>query len=276
MTTLTVTATQTAETFQGMLLRVIVLTGAVTAASQPGGTVVTSTAYNASITTTVTGSIVYGAYTSGHDTAVAEPLCTLIDNFDDATNFEFYGSFRTTSATGTPGATLVGSSTAYDGFGGMAAAEILPNGTLTEDASAPAVVTSSTLTALTTASFTPPDGSLIVALIGSDGSGAGTTTVSVTDTGGGLTWIPLAEANAGNQEYAGVWIAQVPTGGTDGIVTGVAASIQVQGGIGAASNGSTDTSPAYAITATDLGSEWVNVTNAQGAPDTTVATWTAP
>jgi hypothetical protein len=97
----------------------------------------------------------------------------------------------------------------------MAAAEILASGTIAEDASAPAVVSSNTLTALTTASFTPPDGSLIVVLIGSDGDGSGTTTMAVTDTGG-LTWTPLAQANASNQEYAGVWVAQVPSGSTSG------------------------------------------------------------
>jgi hypothetical protein len=213
VTTLTVTATQGGGTFQGMLLRVKVLTGAAIAASQTGGTVVTSTTYGASLTTTVTGSVVYGALTAGSGGFTAEPLCTLIDNYNDGTNFEQYGSFRTTSATGTPGSTLVGASAPAYTLGGMAAAEILPSGTIAEDASAPAVVTSNTLTALTTASFTPPAGSLIVVMIGSDGDGASTTTMTVTDTGGGLTWIPLAQANAGNQEYAGVWIAQVPAAG---------------------------------------------------------------
>jgi hypothetical protein len=220
--TLTVTATQGGGTFGGMLLRVLVLTN--TATVQNGATVFTSAAYNASITTTVTGSRVYGATTSGHDVPVAEPLCTFIDAYSDATNLEYYGSFRTTSATGTPGATLVGSSTAYDGFGGMAAAEILPNGTITEDGSAPVVVTSDTLTALTTASFTPPDGSLLVALIGSDGSGSATTTMTVS--GGGLTWTEQAKANASNQEYAGVWIARVAAAAAAG--SGVAKSRQHQ------------------------------------------------
>src|SRR5882724_6399783 len=191
-----------------MLLRVKVLTGAAAAASQAGAHVVTSTAYNATITTTVTGSRVYGALTAGQNAFTAEPSCTIIDDYSDSTNFEEYGSFRTTAATGTPGATLVGSSLAYNGFGGMAAAEILPAGTIAEDASGPAAVTSNTLTALTSASFTPPDGALLVALIGSDGSGSATTTMTVA--GGGLTWTPLAEANASSQEYAGVWVAQVP------------------------------------------------------------------
>ena len=41
----------------------------------------------------------------------------------------------------------------------------------------------------------------------------------------------------------------------------------------------TDTSPAYAATATDLGGgtgSWTSPANAQGSADTTYATWTAP
>jgi hypothetical protein len=217
MTTLTVTATQGGATFAGMLLRVKVLTGAAAAASQPGGTlVVTATAAHGNITTTQTGSLVYGALSadSAAGSFAAEPLCTLIDNYNDSAHGEQYGSFRTTSATGTPGSTLVGSSTA-NANPNCAAAEILQSGTITEDASSPAVVVSNTLTALTTASFTPPPGSLIVVLIGSDGAANGTTTttMAVTDTGGGLTWIPLAQAASTSTEYAGVWIAQVPAGG---------------------------------------------------------------
>ncbi len=75
------------------------------------------------------------------------------------------------------------------------------------------MVTSNTLTALTSASFTPPANSLIVVMVGSDGAAAGTaTTMAVTDTGGGLTWAEKAKANSTTSTYAGVWIAQVPAG----------------------------------------------------------------
>jgi hypothetical protein len=211
VTTLTVTATQGGGTSKGMLLRVKVLTGAALAASQAGAHIAVAAANSGSIITTVTGSVVYGALTNGGTSYTAEPLCTLIDNFADTVNTEQYGTFRTTSATGTPGSTLVGSSTA-GGFDDIAAAEILAAGTITEDGSAPAVATTTALTALTTASFTPPPGSLIVVLIGSSGAANGTTstTMAVTDTGGGLTWIPLAQAASTATCYAGVFIAQVP------------------------------------------------------------------
>jgi len=211
---MTVTATQGGAAYRGMLLRVKVLTGAAAAASQTGATATSTAACNASITTTATGSVVYGGLSSGNVSFTAEPSCTLFDNYQDTTNNESYGSFRTTSATGTPGAVTVGSSTSGTGYTDIAAAEILPSGTITEDSSAPAVVTSDTATALTTASFTPPAGSLIVALIGTDGAASGSTdtTMTVTDTGGGLTWTQLAQAASPSTCYAGVWIAQVPGG----------------------------------------------------------------
>lgn len=210
-TALTVTATQGGGTSAGMLLRVKVLTGA--ALAQTEATVASSTALNGTITTTVTGSIVYGAL-SGDAAAgafSAEPLCTLTDNFHDTSNGEYYGSFRTTSATGTPGSTLVGSTTA-NANRNLAAAEILPNGTIAEDASAPAVATTMTATAVTTASFTPPAGSLLVAIVPSDGAAGGTLT-TMTVSGGGLTWTELVHAASASTCYAGVWVAQVPAGG---------------------------------------------------------------
>src|SRR6516164_5675468 len=54
---------------------------------------------------------------------------------------------------------------------------------------------------------TPPPGSLLVALVSADG-GSGVNTVTVT--GGGYAWTEKSKANGATNDYAGVWIADVP------------------------------------------------------------------
>jgi len=208
---MTVTATQVNHPANGMALRVMVLTNC--AATQNGAVKTADAAQRVTITTTVTGSQVYGAAVASPHSAsayTAEPLSTAIDNINDATNNEQYLTFKSTSATGTPGPTLHGFDSAQSG--GCCALEVLPNGTITEDASAPPLADNAgvfSVTTVTTASFTPPAGSLLVALVSSDG-GSGITTMSVTDTGGGLSWSEPVKANVSSSDYAGVWIAQVP------------------------------------------------------------------
>lgn len=209
---LTVTATQGGASANGLLLRVKVLTGV--AATQNGATASAAATCSVSITTTVTGSRVYGAVSNGAGIA-ADASTTLIDNFTDSTNSEVYGSFKATSATGTPGAVAVGAS-GGDAFGDVAAVEILASGTITEDASGPVVVTTMTATTVTTASFTPPPGALLVAMIGSDGAANGSTVTTMTVTGGGLTWTQAAHAATPGSCYAGVWTAQVPAASNSG------------------------------------------------------------
>jgi hypothetical protein len=214
---MTVTATQGTTPSNGMQLSIKVLTNAAVAGSQSGASFISSTAINGSIVTTVAGSIVYIAVTN-ENVVAAEPLCTIINSFHDTTNLEYYTSLRTTSATGTPGSTLVGC-TGTASFPGIAAQEILAAGTITEDGSAPIPATTMTATAVTSASFTPPAGSLIVAMIACNGAGSGSAeTCTVTDTGGGLTWIQKAHTTAAASLYAGVWIASVPGGGATGIL----------------------------------------------------------
>jgi WD40 repeat protein len=214
----TVTATQGGSTGNGMILRVMVLTQA--AATQNGATANTNFAsltntHTLSITTTQTGSRVYGAIEwSSNSAATAAALTTLIDDVADATNQDEYVTFKATSLTGTPGATTLGATSAGTATGPFAMAEIKTAGTLTEDASGPAVASTTTATAVTTASFTPPGGSLLVALVSSDG-GAGTCTMALSDTSGlGLSWVEQVKNNAA--DYAGVWIAQMPSAATSG------------------------------------------------------------
>lgn len=209
---ITVTATQGGTTANGLALRVFVLTQA--AATQNGATanaaINSSTAFTASITTTQTGSRVYGAAANGSNSSFsAAASTTLVDDIADATNTERYGTFKATSLTGTPGATILGLTAAAASTGPLAMAEIKTAGTLTEDGSAPAVASTTSATTVTTASFTPPGGSLLVALVASDG-GAGVTTMTVS--GGGLTWTEQVKNNPSAGDYAGVWIAQVAAG----------------------------------------------------------------
>lgn len=217
----TVTATQTAGTRNGILLRVFVLTGAAAVAGQNGDKKTQSgaAAHQVTLTPGATGSRIYGAITDGTNATVpANSGTTMVDNSVDNTNTYCYATCKSTSLT-TAGVNVTNFGTAASFQGGIAAAEIKKSGTLAEDASAPAVASTTAGTSVTSASFTPPAGALLVALVASDGAVAAATNVSVSDSGG-LTWTALAEAHTSGNGYAGVWIADVPSGATG---TGAAA-----------------------------------------------------
>lgn len=207
----TVTARQTGVTAAGTSIRLIVLTGAAASASQTGAIAGqhATAAQQVSITTTVTGSQVYGAmWTATTGTFTANGNTTMIDNVHEADGL-IHGTCRTTTATGTPGAITIGAS-APTTSGSIALAEILPNGTITQDASGPPFVYANTGVSATTAAFTPPNGSLLVAVAVSNG-GAGVVTMQIVDTSGlGLNWIQLSAQNASSAAYAGVWVADFP------------------------------------------------------------------
>jgi hypothetical protein len=213
VTSYTVTGSTTNNTFGGGLLQVQVLDNAALAATP--ATATSTSAYNCSITTTVTGSMVFGAVSNltANATFTAESGTTILTDFADTTHTAEYGSFRTTSTTGTPGPTTVGSSTTFNTNYGCCALEILASGgTLTIDGSSPAVVDSATLTSLTTASFTPPAGTLLVAMLVADGAFAGTQVATVSSTPS-LMWterINVNAAEAGLSGYLGVWTATIP------------------------------------------------------------------
>src|SRR5260370_15542137 len=186
-----------------MAVRVLVLGGA--AAVQNGATTslggLSAGPAQASITTTVTRSRVYGTITCSPNGALtANGVTTLIDNIADAVNSEQYAPCKATSATGAPGAVTIGSST-VPGGGSVVLAEILPvtGQTIIEDASGPAAASTTSATAVTTASFTPPDSSLLVALASSDG-GSGVTTIGVSC--GGPTSTRLSSANVAHADHA--------------------------------------------------------------------------
>jgi len=203
-TAITVTATQGGTTANGLALRVMVLTGA--AVLQNGGTASATNASSTSITTTQTGSRVYGAMVGPNAASTPNGITTQIDDIADAVNGMRYATFKATSLTGTPGATTIGDTNA--GCQGVALFEVLTDSALWEDLSAPAVASTTSATAVTTASFTPPGDSLLVALVSSDG-GSGVTTMDVQ--GGGLIWTQMAASNVTARDYVGVWIARVAT-----------------------------------------------------------------
>jgi hypothetical protein len=203
-TAITVTATQGGTTANGLALRVMVLTGA--AVLQNGGTASATNASSTSITTTQTGSRVYGAMIGPNAVSTPNGITTQIDDIADAVNGMRYATFKATSLTGTPGATTIGDTNA--GCQGVALFEVLTDSALGEDLSAPAVASTTSATLVTTASFTPPGDSLLVALVSSDG-GSGVTTMDVQ--GGGLIWTQMAASNVTARDYVGVWIARVAT-----------------------------------------------------------------
>ena len=222
MTSYTVTATATNNTFGGGLLQVEVLDNAALAGTPAVGS--SSTAFNCSVTTTVAGSFVFGALANeaASTTFAASSGCTIISQASMNAGGAQGGSFRTSSGTGTPGATTVGSSTTFPGTYGAAALEILASGgTLSVDGSSPAVVSSLTATSFTTASFTPPGSNILVAMFADTGtqSGGTATNVATVSSSPALTWTEQVNVNvneSGTYAYAGVWTAVVPAASTPG------------------------------------------------------------
>ena len=212
---ITVTATQGGTgTEGGIALQVKVLTGA--AAIQNGATGsdgTTLTAGQKSITPNATGSYIYGAVTNGASSTAftANGSTTFFQNVPDVANGDCFGTFRATSTTTLATPVTVGASAPSGQAAGTfnwCAAEILASGTLAEDASSPAGVSSTSATTVSTASFVPPAGSLLVAMVSSGYAGSGTLTMTVS--GGGLTWTQIASETT---DLASVWIAQIQTPG---------------------------------------------------------------
>jgi phage tail-like protein len=214
-TTLSITATQEGVgTNTGMLMRVKVLTGANLHAFGNTATANLDTAANPQIvmSNTVVSSQIYQVYLTTQSATAYTALAgtTFTDNVADTTNTLYYGTARTTSATSTPGVLTLGSSTPMSPISGNACAlEILPNGTITESGTAPAVADTFVGTAVTSAVFTPPQGSLLVVMIAADASNAGVNEIQVTDTLG-LIWTQNVVLSVQNQGYVGIWTAFVP------------------------------------------------------------------
>ena len=220
-TSLAVTAAQSGTgTSDGIALTVKVVTGA-------SGSPIGATAESAAVTTpelaitpSGTGSWVYGALVDASSaatfTAAANTTFTQNQYWSaDATTFATFRGTGTTTAS-TP-VTL--GATAPAGTAGqfaIALLEIKTSGTLAEDASSPAAAYTTTATAVSTASFAPPPGSLLVAMVSSDDAGTAnqSMTMGVSDSSG-LTWTRQVTASftsgSGTSQVATVWTAVAPS-----------------------------------------------------------------
>ena len=216
---LSVTATQAGSgTHNGLALTVKAVTGG---AASPIGATATSnsvTTPELAITPAATGSWVYGAVTIGGASATytAAANTTFTQNHLSTVA---YGTFRSTSTVtgGTP--VTVGATAPAAASGiilvGLLEIQVAAGAVLAEDASSPATVFTTAAITATTASFTPPGGSLLVAMVSSNLSGTAgqSMTMSITDSYG-LTWTEQVVASYvnGASTFAGssIWTALVP------------------------------------------------------------------
>jgi hypothetical protein len=202
---LKVTAAGGGGATSGILLRVRVLDNAGLAVPLNTGTQAASASQAADVTFTpeATGSLAYSAVSAGGATPAAGAGNTAIDSVAD------HGTYVST-ATLTANTPFTAGSSSTPAAGGAAALEVLKyGGTITADASSPAVVNATGATTATTAAFTPPTGAnLILALVSANG-GTGVVSMTVTDSHG-LTWTQAAAENAAGNGYAGIWYAYTP------------------------------------------------------------------
>ena len=210
---LTVTATINNSSSDGIALAVRVLTSAAAPASQPGVTfepgAVSGNPPQYNPTPTGTGSYIYGAAVYGPlTTATVDANTTAILN--TLTSLVALFLFRSTGKTTSGTAVLYGGSAPTLTAGSYVMCEILASGTLAEDASTPAAADTASGASVTSASFSPPAGALLVAVAAGFTGVNQLDSLTITDTLG-LTWTQAAVASGGSSEgVAGVWVAQVP------------------------------------------------------------------
>ena len=203
----TVTATEGGTTANGIALTVKVLTGAARVQSGQTASSTTANPPQLAITPNASGSWVYGAESvNGAGTYTANGSTTFSQNVNAGTPL---GTFRSTATTTAATPVTLGGSAPADAAD-IALLEILAAAglTLAEDASSPAGVNTSSAITIATASFSPPRGSLLVAQVATNATGSGTVTMTVS--GGPLTWTEVIKANSATTAYAGVWTAYLP------------------------------------------------------------------
>lgn len=215
-TPLTVTATCAGARF-ALTVRVLTSAAGVGAVINNGGT-------TCAITPQASGSLVYGIgyFYGGHPSAIYyDPLNAATTIINDAwgSNTGQAVAFRSASpTTASVPVTLGVVATGGESFPDVALAEILSAGALAEDASSPPPLPGpapqnpnlNIATTLTTATFSPPGGALIVALAAAQNTAA----ITLSDSSG-LTWTQ-AETIALTVGRASVWTAPIPGGGGGG------------------------------------------------------------
>jgi hypothetical protein len=247
VTSLTVTATQGGGSFNGILLSVRVLTGADAAASQAGATA-SGRANELAITTTQAGSWVAGGISDPSGATWSSPTAATsqVDQVQDTTNGCTYITIGSASATGTPGSATYGyaSPVITDSSVAFTLAEILkaPGQSIAQDASTPGAASTDNATTVTTGSFSPPSGSLLVAQVASDSNDT-SVTIDITDSAG-LTWHQLVYDTGGAFMASGVWVADSPSSGGGATVPGVPATASSGAPAGTVTSGATITGAA--------------------------------
>jgi hypothetical protein len=207
MVAITVTATASGGgSVNGTLLAVRVLNGA--SLTQGGATATTTTVTTPQlpITPGASGNWVYQAVLYGAASALTglDANTTSISTVVDSTNGVTYAACRSTSATTTSSTTYGwGGPTTSSGNVYAASAEIQAAGTLSEDSSTPAVVSSTTAKTVTSASFTPPGTSVLVAVVVADWTGSSTVAVAVTDSASAYTW---TQRSGISNDLTSVWV----------------------------------------------------------------------
>lgn len=219
----------------GIVLRVLVLTN-VKATGSPTGFTGGQTgvhAHQVTGTPTALHSSIYGGIfngnTAGGTMAGLNGNCTQIDGLGDS-GIGQYTTYRdpdTLSLT----STSYGSAASFNG--GVIASEILAatSAGLTEDGSGPAVAHAAAAQITTTASFSPPNGSflLAIAVAASAGNVITPTDIDITDSMG-LTWTQIGVAASGNGNgIATTWYAWAGTQAGTAISSSDASSAAADG-----------------------------------------------
>jgi hypothetical protein len=214
---MTVTATQGGTTTPGIDLMVLLFSGAQTPAAIAAGGKTGTKAFTANgalqlaITPNATGSLVVGSMNNGVATAFTMLASTTLKaGVANATQGNEYGIIVSAATTTAATPVTLGASAPTTAEGQIALAEILTAGSLaTSSATAPANASSTTLTAIATASFTPNPGDLVVPIVSCSGGNGGTQTVTLANTGG-LTFTNLVTANTAFYGVNAIWAAQMP------------------------------------------------------------------
>jgi len=215
VTTFTVTATDTAATLATFAaLKVFVVTSVSAAGGNSAGFAGGWGVTNDVITPAQAGSLLlFGlAQTAGTWSAyTTDANNTLVDNAQyAATGYGYADGYY--SGPGGSGLTVGASGPAVWTASGVY--ELVPhNGAPAIDGSTPAVAVTDATTAPVTASFTPPSGSVLCAVLMANSTG--TPVIAMSDTSGlGLTWTQQLQFSASYEGTVTIMTATMPGGGT--------------------------------------------------------------
>lgn len=211
---LTVTATVSgAEATNYTGLAVQVLNNA--SYTQNGATAnsIVATTPQLAITPHSTGSMIYGAVTTGVSSAGFSSLdantTSLMNAPQTGAGAWTVGAYRSTALTSTTTSTTYGFGAPTESAGTIAVAlmEILASGgTLAIDASSPAAVTTTSSLSVATASFSPPGAAVLAACVSTPWANTGVVNVAVTDSASAYTWTQRAGAVTNGATLSSVWV----------------------------------------------------------------------